>query len=310
MAINGQFGLKSETVWGTAVTVDTFHQGWLSGMPSRDQPPLVSKGIRAGRRTPTCLSTGAKVVEGSISTELHPAPLATLLRHMFGTINTTGAGPYVHTASPGSLNGKSFTAQFGIEGTAGTEHPFTFSGCKIPKWSLKGKAGELAMLDFDISAKDYTTATALASASYGTSCPFTFAHGAVSVAGTPITTVKSFELAATRAMRTGGDGIYLGSLLVAEQKETGPAEHKITVETEFEDLTLHGLANTAVAIVLTFDNGTHSLVVTTNAWVEAFTPGAEGVDALNSSSFDATCYGTTDAAAITAVLTNAEATST
>ena len=54
-----------------------------------------------GRRTAACISTGAKTVQGTVELELTPAPLATLMRHMFGTINTTGSGPYTHTASLG-----------------------------------------------------------------------------------------------------------------------------------------------------------------------------------------------------------------
>lgn len=299
----GQLGLKSESVWGTAVTVDQFHAGYLSDNPVRQQPGLVSKGIRKNRRTATCISTGAKTVSGKFQTELYVSPLATLLRHMFGTIATTGSGPYTHTASPGSLNGQSFTAQVGIPGTAGTVHPFTYSGCKIPNWTLKGVQSALATLDLDVSAKDYVTATALASASYGTTCPFTFVQGSVSIAGSAIAEVKSFELTSKRPLRVQH---YLGSVLIGEQLETGTADYGIKVETEFKDLTVHDLANTGVAVVLAFSDGTNSLTITTNAWVDAATPTIGGVDSLTSFTFMAEPYGTTDAAAITAVLINAE----
>lgn len=304
----GQLGVKSESVWGTAVTVDKFEQAWLSGVPSRNQPPLMSMGIRAGRYMPTCLSTGPKDVKGTINMELNPAPLASLLRHMHGTIATTGAGPYVHTASFGALRSQSFTAQFGVPGTSGTVYPFTFAGCKIPKWSIKAKAGEIAQLSFDITAKDYVTATALASASYGTTCSFTFAQGTVSVAGSQVGTVKDVELDVTRPLRTGKDGTFLGSVLIAEQLGTGRVDARIKVTNEFEDLTIHDLANTGVAIVLTFTNGTETLAITTNAWIEPFTPDVAGVDSLSTSSFESICYGATDASALTSVLTNSEST--
>lgn len=306
----GQWGLKSETTFGTAVTPDKFHQGFLSGVPARQQPPLISNGIVAGRYTPKCLSTGAKIVSGTVKTELVPSPMSTLLRHMFGTIATTGAGPYTHTASPGPLKGQSLTLQFGVPGTGGTVHPFTFSGCKIPKWVLGAKAGELATLDFDFSAKDYVTATALASASYGTSCPFTYINGSVSVAGVVQTSVKSFQLTATRPMRVGNDGIFIGATTIGEQLGTGRGTYVIDVDAEFEDLTIHNLANTAVAVVLTFSNGTDSLTITCNSWVDAMTPNIEGVDSLSSFKYSLECYGSSDAAAITAVLVNSESTDT
>jgi hypothetical protein len=306
--MSGQLGIKTESVYGTGVTVDLFDPGYLSGNPTRDQPPLISKGIRAGRRTPKCISTGPKTVEGSISKELYTAPLATYLRHMFGTIATTGSGPYTHTASPGTLNGKSFTAQFGIAGTGGTVHPFTFTGTKIEKWSLKAESGEIAMLDLDFVAKDYVTATALATASYPTDCPFTFVHGSVSIAGSTISTVKSFELTSERPLRKFHP---VGSATIIEPLEEGRTDqpYGITVETEFESLTVHDLANTAVAVVLAFSDGTNSLTVTTNAWVVPTTPEVQGVDSLNSFTFTAIPYGTTDAGAVTAVLVNGEATS-
>lgn len=304
MTVAGQLGFKTETVYGTAVTVDQFHTGYLSGNPVRDQPPLISNAIRAGRRTPSCVSTGAKTVEGSISTELYVAPLATQLLHMFGTLNTTGAGPYTHTASPGSTDDKSLTIQAGIPDSSGTVQPFTYSGAKFQGWNLGAAAGEIATLELDVVAQDYVTATALASASYLAGCPFTFIHGEVSVDGTPLTEVKSFNLSCARPLRKEH---VIGSTLIMKPVEIGRSEYNVEVDTEFTDLTLHDLANTAVAVVLTFDDGTNSLVITMNAWVTATTPEVGGEGSLTSFSFSAMPYGDTDADAITAVLINGEA---
>lgn len=303
----GQVGWKSEVTWGTAVTVDTFHPGWISGNPVREQPPLVSRGIRAGRRVAACLSTGPKTVSGPMTFELYNQPMATLLRHMFGTIATTGVGPYTHTASPGSLNGKSMTVQVGIPSSDGTVRAFTYSGAKIPSWTLSASSGEIATLETEISAKDYVTATALATASYPTDCPFTFIHGSVSVAGVSQGTVDSFSLSSTRPLRVKHP---VGSSTIIEQLEEGPAEYEISVTADFQNLTIHDLANTGVAVVLAFSDGTDSLTITTNAWVNPMTPGVDGPDSLPSFEFTATPYhSTSDASAITAVLVNGEATS-
>lgn len=304
MTVAGQLGFKTESVYGTAVTVDQFHTGWLSGNPVREQAPLVSNAIRAARRTPSCISTGAKSVAGTFETELYAAPLATLLKHMFGTLNTTGAGPYTHTASPGTVDDKSFTAQVGIPDSGGTVRPFTYKGCKIEGWKLAGTAGELAQLSLDVIAQDYVTATALASASYLAGCPFTFVQGLVSVAGTPLTEVKGFTLQASRPLRKKHP---IGSALIMKPVEIGRSNYMIEIDTEFTDLTLHDLANTGVAVVLSFSDGTYSFTVTTNAWVEPTTPETGGGDSLTASSFKAQCYGSSDATAITAVLVNAEA---
>lgn len=303
----GQFGVKTESVWGTAVTVDTFHPGWLSGNPTPEQPGLESMGIRAGRRTPHCVSPGPRTVGGTVSCELMPQPLAMLLRHMFGTVNTTGSGPYTHTASPGTLNGKSFTAQFGIGDTGSTVRPFTFAGCKLPGWSIKASAGEIAQLDLEISAKDYVTATVLASASYPDRCPFTFVHGSVSLGGSSLAQIKDVELAATVPLRT--DGFYLGAATIREQLEAGRRSYVFNVTTEFESLTVHDLANTTSEVILTFNNGTETLTITSDCWVQPTMPTVQGVDAMNELQLELVAKGATDADAITAVLINSETTS-
>ena len=301
----GQLGLKSETTYGTAVTVDTFHEGYLSDNPVREQPPLVSQGIRAGRRTPTSAQAGAKTVQGAFALELFPAPLATLLTHMFGAVSTTGAGPYEHTATPGNTDDSSFTAQVGLPGSGGAVHPFTYSGCRLTGWTLSATAGEIANLNLDVVARDYVTATALATASYGSEVPFTFVDGSVSVDGSVLSEVTSFSLGATIPRRIKHP---VGSRLIMEPNENGRREHLITVESEFEDLTLHDLANTEVAVVLKFDNGTEDLTVTSNAFVQPSTPAMPGVDSEVTETFTAMCIGSTDAAAVSAVLNNSEST--
>src|SRR5687767_10142312 len=99
--IAGQIGFKSETTWGTAVTVDKFHPGLLNESIKQDIARIESQGIRAGRRVSHTWKAGAKTVGGDIAIELFNVPMATLLSHMFGTVNTTGSGPYTHTATPG-----------------------------------------------------------------------------------------------------------------------------------------------------------------------------------------------------------------
>lgn len=306
MGVLGQLGFASETQYGTAVTVDKFYAGYVSDNPVREQPPLISAGIVAGRHTPHCVSTGAKTVSGNFSLELQPAPLATLLSHMLGSVTTSGTGPFTHEASPGDVSNKSFTAQVGIESSRGVVHPFTYSGCRLQGWELGASAGEIATLSLDVIARDYETSTGLAAASYGSFCPFTFVHGSVSVGGTQLGEVNSFSLAATipRRVKHG-----VGSTLIMNPRQNGRREHTITVESEFEDLTLHDLANQAVTVELEFDNGTDSLTIVANTFVIPSTPTVAGVDSENTFTFSGVCMSATDdAAAITATLVNSETT--
>lgn len=301
----GQLGFKSETAWGTAVTVDTFHEGYLSGNPVRTQPPLISQGIN-GRRTANTAQPGAKTVQGSFAFELLPDPLATLLHHAFGTVSTAGtAAPYTHTFSPGDTDAlEGMTIQVGIPDDAGTVRPFTYSGSRVTDWTITGQAGEIATFDLSVVSKDYVTGTSLASASYGTFNPFTFIDGQVVIAGGTVATVSQFTLSGTIPRRIEH---RIGGSLIMEPVEAGRNEYTIEVTPKFEDLTLHDLANTEVAVVLSFSNGSESLTVTTNAFVDPTTPEMVGVDSEVSDSFRAMCMGTTDATAITAVLVNDEA---
>lgn len=305
MPVQGQLGFKSESAWGTPVTVDTFHQGYLSDNPVREQPPINSRAIRGGRSTVACVSSGVKTVSGPFSLELVPQPLATLLTHMFGTVSTAGtAAPYTHTATPSTNDPEGFTAQVGIEGSGGTVYPYTYSGCRLTGWNIAATAGEIANLGLEVIAKDYGTATALASASYGTFCPFTFMHGEVVVAGGTLTTVDSFDLAATipRRVKHG-----VGGSLIREPRLQDNRSFEITVETDFEDNTLHNLANTEVAVVLSFDNGSETLTVTSNVWVTPSTPVTAALGSDNTFTFSGMCMGDTDGDAVTAVLVNDEA---
>ena len=306
----GQMGFKTETTYGTAVTVDVFHPGYLSDNPVRQQDPLTSRGHKGNRYTESLMLTGPKTVSGPFNFELFPVPLTNLLRHMFGTgVTTTGAGPYTHTVSPGAAE-DSFTAQVGIYGTGGTVHPFTYSGCKLTGWNIAATQGEIARMGLDVIAQDYVTGTALASASYGSGSsddsPFTFVDGSVSVAGSTLARVTSFNLEASFNRRVQH---YIGSALIKDPVEqAGERDHLITVETDFEDLTLHALANTEVAVVLTFDNGNgDTLTITTNSYVLPDTPTGPELGNQATETFRAVPMSeTADSTAIEAVLVNGE----
>jgi len=304
MPVTGQLGFKSESAWGTPVTVDTFHNGYVSDNPVVDQAPIVSNAIRGNRSTVACVSAGTRTVSGPLSLELNPQPLATLLTHMFGTVDTAGTeAPYTHTATPSTNDPEGFTSQVGIQGGGGTVFPFTYSGCRLTGWSLSATAGEYATIGLDVIAKDYGTATALASASYGTFCPFSFVHGSISVDGNELADVNSFTLAATipRRVKHG-----VGGSLIMEPRLNGDRSFEITAEVEFEDLVLHNLANTQVETILTFDNGSETFTITTNTWVNPSTPNTASGDSENTYTFTGMCMGDTDGDAITAVLVNDE----
>lgn len=303
----GQVGWKSESVWGTAVTVDTF-MPVLSADMNIDEGYLRSEGIRAGRYTRSPARLGARVVAGSVEMELPNTSIAALLKHALGGVATTGTGPYTHTFTPATPTSKSLTLQVGIEDAGGTVRPFTASGVKLGGWSIACTVGELARLSFDWTAKDVVTATALATASYSASLvPFTFIEGSITVDGSAVASARSVTLTAAKNLRD--DRHVIGSRYIREQLAEGHWEITSEITADFDDLTLFALAvaGTQVGSVLTFDNGTETLTITTSGQVVGDAPSLTGTGVEEQTIRLDHSSATSDAATITAVLVNSEA---
>lgn len=304
----GQVGFKSESTWGTGVTVDTFVPV-LSHKLEIDEGLMRPAGIRGGRRTKQPGRVGARKVSGATEMELPNISIACLLKHLFGAVNTTGAGPYVHTFTPGPAVSKSLTLQGGIQDAAGTVNPFTATGVKPGGFELKCAVGEFAMLSFDWTAKDVVTATALATASYASGLvPFTFVEGTLSVNGSSIGSANAVTISASKGLRD--DRHVLGSRYIREQQEEERFEFTSEISSDFDDLTVFALgpAATQIAMVLTFTNGVDSLVITTSGQVIGDPPSLEHNGLEPQTIRMEHSHATSDGSAITAVLTNTETT--
>ncbi len=309
--MSGQIGFKTESVFGIGVTVDQFVP-FLSESITLEQAALPYKGIVSGRRTMRGNKRGVKMVGGSLSLELYNKPMATLLRHMFGTIATTGVGPYVHTASPGDLTGKSMTIQMGRPQSDGTVFPFSYYGCKLPGWTLACTADQIATLDLDVVAQDEDSdgTPALATATFLTGiAPFVFFEGVVQVGGLTVATVSSASLKATNGLKT--DRKRLGFYTVNQMLENALRTYEVDLTVDFEAMTHYGryTANTEAAVVLTFTSSPDILQITMNARTDGGTPTVQGEDMLTQSLKYVIQHTSADSSAITAALTNAEAVS-
>lgn len=303
----GQVAWKTESVYGTGVTPDVF-MPVLESKLTIDEGYLRPSGIRAGRRTRNPAVLGARKVTGSTSFELPNVSIAALFKHLFGAVGTTGTNPYTHTFTPGAHLSKSLTLQVGINDAADTVQPFTATGVKVDGWQIDCKVGELAKLSADWTAQTVVTATSLASASYASGLtPFTFVQGTISVNGSAVASAKSATLKCTKGLRN--DRNVLGSRLIKEQLEQDRFDFSSEITADFDNLTIFalGVAATQVASVLTFNNGTDTLTITTSGQVVGDPPSLttngleEQTIRLDHS------HATADASAITAVLVNTEA---
>lgn len=299
-----QVGFITEVTPGTALTVTKFLP--VRSETVRQNIEFVNSTTLSSRRTVRLTKRTTKAVEGAIVTELANTTLATILKHMFGTVGTTGAGPYVHTYSPADLTGDSLTIQIGRPASTTTVHPFTYAGCKIASWTIAATVGELATLELNVRGMSETTATALAAASYDSAwSPFVFTEAALTVAGVSAGTVREASLMGDNKIEFRH---RLGSALSLQPLEIGVRDYTGTITTDFDALTHYNLFvnGTESALVFTFNNGTQTLVITMNVQFTGETPNVSGADLVAQVLPFRCISSTSDAAAITAVLTNSE----
>ena len=194
---------------------------------------------------------------------------ASWLRAVLGAIPTdAGATPYTHTyAESNSL--VSFSVSTGNDlGT--NDNVMSLIGCKVSSCKINAAVGEIAKVTLDCPFRTIaavTTGGALAQV-VPTEVPLTFAQGTLSVAGTTVGYVQSFELTIKNNLEMiwGLGSRY--STAGAEKKR----EYLISMSVAFSDVSLllekfygkaHPIAATdlatlnpaGVACVLTFDNG-------------------------------------------------------
>lgn len=304
--INGQIGWASEAAYGTIVTPTKFAPFLSESIKNDGGARLVSAGIRGGRRFPSAHKRGGKTIGGSVSMEFGNTDVASLLRHLFGTVATTGVGPYTHTYTPGTLDDKSLTVQVGRPDLSGVVRARTFSGCKIPSWTLSCEAGSLAQLEMEVSAQDETGVTALAAASYTAGwAPFSFVDGSITNNAGAIT-VDSWSISGANTLRT--DRFAVGSNKITRQVGNGWRELTVSLTMDFESLAMYDqfLNDTATTLVLKLDNGTQSFQVTAKGFLTGESPAVEGPEVLKQPVGFVAESGTSDADGLTAVLTNSE----
>jgi len=272
---DAQWGIKTESVYGTAVVVDEFIP-LIGESMSVDEDFTESQAIVAGQRVLQSdqWNSGNLTVEGSIETELRTANMLTLFEHMFGGV--TGANPYTYV--PDDLTGLGFTCQIGKPIIGGAVEPFTYNGCKVASWEIALAAGEIATLGLDLVAiSESTGVTALASASYPVgSLPFKFTHGTVEIANSPAN-VKAITISGENALNT--DRRYIGTQVIAEPIEEDRREYTGSMTLDFDSMTAYDLwrAHTETEVELQLDAGSsNEITITMNCRFDGSTPAVSG----------------------------------
>lgn len=231
-AITQQFGIKAESTFGTAVTVDRFYE--VSGETLRlDMARVRSAGRRASQRVHRSdrFMPYKKGVSGSFTLDVPTKGFGVLLNMITGGTASVGSlvdSNYAQTHTLGTHLGKMFTAQMNKPHTDATDKAFTFEGCKVTQAVFACDVDGVLTCEVTIVGEDLNTTDALASVSYTASRVFAWKDAAMTVAGSA-TEVRDWRTTITIPYNTD-ERYFLRSSALMKQ----PLENDlVTVMTEF-----------------------------------------------------------------------------
>ncbi|HUF98857.1 MAG TPA: phage tail tube protein, partial [Ilumatobacter sp.] len=268
-----QLGVADESTFNTPVTPSRFFEyngnpAAVRGVAARTEGNPLRAGTRARRsdRSVPYLSHA----EGTLEFDVMTKGVGYWFKHMLGTVATTGAGPYTHTATEGAtsaLVGKSFTAQMNYPfHPAGTNQSMTFSGGKVPSWSLTNDVEGMLTMSLNVWFASMTTGTALATPSYPASMEnFSWAGGVITIGGSAID-VTNINVEVDNTQKVDSKAIRGNT--ASKEPTPGPLSITWGVECDFDSLTqwnrVHGTtrAATIASVVGTWTNGADTFTVT------------------------------------------------
>lgn len=308
-ALDAQLGFAEEVTYGTFLAPTRFLE-FTDESLHLERERIESAGIRAGRRVLHRWAPGVQHVEGDFTVELAPQGAGLLWKHVLGALVTTGTNPYTHTVTPGQLDGKSLTVQKGVPDVGGVARAFSYVGCKITDWELNAAVNEYATLQCSVYGAHEDTAQALATVSYPTGLsPFTYAHGSLTIGGTA-TDVESISLSGSNNLNIDRHRIRATTPeRPKEARETEIREYTGGMSADFEDLVAYNrfVNGTEAALVLAFNAGASAqMTITANVRFDGETPQVGGREQAMLSLPYKIISGTSDAAALTVAVVNAD----
>lgn len=279
-------GFAEESTWGTPVTASMRHLPLVREGLTMDRDFVDSDAIISGRRRMTSdeWELGNKTVGGPVEMELYDRQIGLLLKHIYGSVATTGSSPYTHTFTDGSLSGLGLTVQvlkpFHI--AAGTVEGFTYHGCKIPEAEIVFEQGKFAKLALDLVGEDEDTTTTDVTASYASGITrFLGTTMVCSLNGSSVK-VRKGKIKKTTPLDDGRRNT--GSALIDEPLEMGGAKRLTVVELELEFAALTEYDRyrngTEAAYSIQFVAGSNTLTFAGNGRSKVKTPNIEGKDNL------------------------------
>jgi hypothetical protein len=242
MPLASQCGVKEESTYATAVTVDSFHEFVdenIKFMPGRVKVKTkrAAQRVRRGDRA-VPFAVGAS---GTITMPVLSKSHGKFFKWALGTaaIGSVSDSAYTQTFTIGDLAGDAFTMQIDRPfNPSGTSQAFTFAGGKITsaEWSLAtGESGFLSAT-YGVDFASQTTGTSLASASYASGAePFTWVGAALTIGGASVEVVDA-TITLTNSLNTARH--YLrNSSVKKEPLENAERVITFSITCDFVDLT-------------------------------------------------------------------------
>lgn len=277
--LDSSIGIKKESTYGTAVTVDHFPE-FLSENFEWKPSYVLGKGLRPGSRVTRVerRTLGKNWAEGDIELEACSRGIGIFWEALMGQAQSTiiGAGPaYQHLFTLTNTDPiPTYTIQKGIPlMNGGAVQPHTFAGAACTRGTISAGNGDVVKLRTSWNAKSVSTAVAYAAPSYIVTGQelFTFFQGAITVGGTvtnPTTTalatggtvvnnVLDFSLDIDNKLDANGFG-FGSNGQQTRRPHLGYTEITGKITAEFDAVTIRDyyLNGTAVPIVMTFTTPT------------------------------------------------------
>ena len=270
--LNAQLGVALETTFGTYVAPARWFEFTAESI-TREQERMESKGIRAGTRV---LRSDRWVLGKKTIGDIAVRKLCR--RNDLATA-------FTHTFTPGDLP-VGFTAQVGIPDTtaAGTVHPFSWTGCQIEAFKIRGAVDEIGEFGITIVAQEETTAQTLGAPTYPTNEPLGFVEASLEIAASPVD-VRAVEFNGANNLVTGRH--KLGTPLAEEALEGSDLrEYTGTIDAHFETLAAYNrfVNGTEAALDFKFEGAVietghpFTLQVLANVRFDGETPQVSGMD--------------------------------
>lgn len=309
--LESQFGFSPETTAGTRVVPATFLE-FVSESLKFQRERIVSKGLKAGRRTQGRWKPGVQYVDGGFVLELAPQSTGKLFRWMFGAVATSGAGPYTHVFTPGTLDDEFLTIQVNRPDESGTNRPFDYLGCQCTDWTLNCQVNQFATLSASVYGMHEDRAQTLAAASYpATWSPFTFVSGSLQLAGSGYE-IDDITITGKNGLQTGRHRIRATTPeRPVQSRESAFRTYGGSLNSDFFGLTAYErfVNGTEAALSLVFNDGANAqLTIAGNVRFDGETPNVSGAEMVKQALPFVFTSLTSDAATITATLINSDAT--